>query len=217
MANWCTIESDPGVFTELIHSLGCTDVQLEEIISLDLLPDSIYGLIFLFKWKKDLYVNDLRRGLSNDENPGIYFAKQTVQNACATQAIVGILLNHDELKLGETLQSFKDFTSTLPYDIRGDMIGQQELIEKNTTRSQGTTPLFLQTTKMIKTRKGRSVPLRCFIPKNGSVYELDGMRDGPIAVGSYSETSDWVEVARNEIQRRINEFQSDEINLTLWL
>ena len=82
--DWCTIESDPGVFTELIHSLGCTDVQLEEVISLDSLPAETLGLVFLFKFKKELYANDTRHGISSEANRSVYFAKQTIQNACAT-------------------------------------------------------------------------------------------------------------------------------------
>ncbi len=51
---WNTIESDPGVFTELLEATGVKGLQLEEIYDLDdeSIPAHIFGLFFLFKWKK---------------------------------------------------------------------------------------------------------------------------------------------------------------------
>uniref|UniRef100_A0AC35F1C1 Ubiquitinyl hydrolase 1 n=2 Tax=Panagrolaimus sp. PS1159 TaxID=55785 RepID=A0AC35F1C1_9BILA len=54
-SEWCLIESDPAVFTELIKNFGVSGCQVEEIYTLDDETFSsmkpIHGLIFLFKWR----------------------------------------------------------------------------------------------------------------------------------------------------------------------
>ena len=93
--DWCTIESDPGVFTELLNDLGCNTVQLEELWSLD--DDTlatlnntaeIYGLIFLFQWQSksaaDASSASKSEPLAEDQIPeSLFFAHQVTTNACA--------------------------------------------------------------------------------------------------------------------------------------
>ncbi|MGK3735140.1 MAG: ubiquitin carboxyl-terminal hydrolase L5 [Bacillariaceae sp.] len=94
--DWCTIESDPGVFTELLQDLGCTTVQLEELWSLDqesllTLNDTakIYGLIFLFQYETKAAAassssSTKNEPLSEEQIPeSLFFAHQVTTNACA--------------------------------------------------------------------------------------------------------------------------------------
>ena len=118
---WCLIESDPGVFTELLESLGCEQAQLEELWSLDdeslAAHGEIFGLIFLFQWQQKEKGNSAtgkKSCLAEDQIPeGLFFAHQVTTNACATQAILSVMLNQD-LELGPTLNEFKEFTASFP-------------------------------------------------------------------------------------------------------
>lgn len=44
--NWCLIESDPGVFTELVRGFGVTGAQIEELYSLESEQFSQLKLVF---------------------------------------------------------------------------------------------------------------------------------------------------------------------------
>jgi ubiquitin carboxyl-terminal hydrolase L5 len=135
--DWCTIESDPGVFTELLETLGCEHVQLEELWTLeddslqnlrDATDNQVYGLIFLFQWGhgKQPERPQSAPGMStaNDIPEDLFFAHQVTTNACATQAILSVVLNattndsgNDSpsgLQLGKVLSEFQSFTKDFP-------------------------------------------------------------------------------------------------------
>lgn len=53
----------------------------------------------------------------------MWFAAQTIQNACGTQALLSVLLNKDNqdgggVDIGENLKDFKSFTGMFPADVR---------------------------------------------------------------------------------------------------
>jgi len=78
---WCLIESDPGVFTELIKGFGVQGLQVEELWSLEeesfeeLKP--VHGLIFLYKWRAG---EEPQGSIVQDSRlEEIFFAKQVRQ------------------------------------------------------------------------------------------------------------------------------------------
>ena len=54
-----------------------------------------------------------------------------------------------------------------------------------------------------------------YIPFNDGVYELDGIQKGPIFIGNIETGKDWLQVAKTEIHKRIEEYTSSEIHFNL--
>ncbi|XP_034943146.1 ubiquitin carboxyl-terminal hydrolase isozyme L5 [Chelonus insularis] len=215
--NWCLIESDPGVFTELIREFGAKGVQVEELWSLDdeqfenLKP--IHGLIFLFKWFQD----DEPAGTLVQDNrlDKIFFAKQVINNACATQAIVSVLLNckHPDVSIGPNLEEFKNFCQSFDATMRGLALSNSDIIrEVHNSFSRHT--LFEYDSKQA-TKDEDVFHFVSYIPIDGRLYELDGLEDGPMDLGPCPPGDQWVQAAKPIIQKRINKYNEGEIHFNL--
>jgi ubiquitin carboxyl-terminal hydrolase L5 len=78
----------------------------------------VYGVIFLFKFLSGGKAgNEPEDGTFDHEAAErIFFAQQTIQNACGTQALLSIVLNSD-VSIGPELQEFKDFTAAFPSEV----------------------------------------------------------------------------------------------------
>eukprot|EP00441_Pelagodinium_beii_P020812 CAMPEP_0197658236 /NCGR_PEP_ID=MMETSP1338-20131121/45118_1 /TAXON_ID=43686 ORGANISM="Pelagodinium beii, Strain RCC1491" /NCGR_SAMPLE_ID=MMETSP1338 /ASSEMBLY_ACC=CAM_ASM_000754 /LENGTH=378 /DNA_ID=CAMNT_0043234787 /DNA_START=92 /DNA_END=1228 /DNA_ORIENTATION=- len=208
---WCTIESDPGVFTQLCEEIGVKGVQFEEVYSLDqtafmqMDAEKIYGLVFLFKWAKEADP----RPTVNAQDTGVFFAQQVIQNACATQAIMSTLMNvpSEKLDLGPHLKEFKEFTIGLDPQMKGLAISNSEPIRKahNSFRQQTSFEIVHD-----KDEKGDAFHFIGYICHDKKVYELDGLKEGPVLIGDVPEGVHWSEKAREEIQRRIEAYSQKQ-------
>lgn len=215
--DWCLIESDPGVFTELIREFGVKGVQVEEIWSFD--PESfsqikpVHGLIFLFKWKDD---DDMEGSVVRDSRlDNIFFAKQVINNACATQAILSILLNcqHADVDLGKTLSNFKKFTQDFDPANRGLALSNADVI-RQVHNSFARQQMFEFDHSAAK-KDDEVYHFIGYIPIAGRLYELDGLKDGPIDLGAVPADSDWLDLARPVIEKRIQKYSAEEIHFNL--
>lgn len=80
----------------------------------------VYGVIFLFRYPTGSQRSDVPQDGTFDHDAGekLFFAAQTIQNACGTQALLSVLLNKDgQIDIGPQLRDFKDFTAAFPSEV----------------------------------------------------------------------------------------------------
>ncbi|XP_061489978.1 ubiquitin carboxyl-terminal hydrolase isozyme L5 isoform X3 [Rhineura floridana] len=171
---WCLMESDPGVFTELIKGFGCRGAQVEEIWSLE--PENfeklkpVHGLIFLFKWQPG--EEPAGSVVQDSRLDTIFFAKQ----------MKGLALSNSEV-IRQVHNSF----------------ARQQMFEfdaKSTAKEED------------------AFHFVSYVPVNGRLYELDGLREGPIDLGVCNQ-DDWISAVRPVIEKRIQKYSEGEIRFNL--
>ncbi|NWR83860.1 UCHL5 hydrolase, partial [Furnarius figulus] len=214
---WCLMESDPGVFTELIKGFGCRGAQVEEIWSME--PENfeklkpVHGLIFLFKWQPG--EEPAGSVVQDSRLDTIFFAKQVINNACATQAIVSVLLNcaHQDIHLGETLSEFKEFSQSFDAAMKGLALSNSEVI-RQVHNSFARQQMFEFDAKS-SAKEEDAFHFVSYVPVNGRLYELDGLREGPIDLGACNQ-DDWISAVRPVIEKRIQKQNLLSFFSVLW-
>ncbi len=218
---WLELESDPGLFTLLLEDMGVPDVQVEEIYDLqaERLTDSrgqdVLGFIFLFKWieerrsrrknidEEHLYVKD------PDVVNNIFFAQQMVPNSCATHALVSILLNCSNQDIGPALSQLKSHVEGTDSETKGWAIGNCPPLAAahnahavpRARRRQEKQNNAIPTVVTGSRYTGEAFHFVSYVPINGRLYELDGLKPYPIDHGSVNE--DWTENFRQVIIDRL--------------
>ena len=197
-------------------------MQFEELIALDvsflhqLAP--VYGVIFLFKYPTGERAN--RDGTPKDGQydyaaaENLFFAAQTIQNACGTQALLSVLLNKDgEVDVGTQLREFKEFTAGFPAEFRGEALSNSELI-RDVHNSFAKSSPFVDETQRAATEDDDVYHFIAYTPINGILYELDGLQPAPIAHGA-STLEEFPEKVISVLLRRIERYPAHEIRFNL--
>ncbi|KIW81774.1 hypothetical protein Z517_04800 [Fonsecaea pedrosoi CBS 271.37] len=235
---WSTIESDEGVFTSLIEQLGVKDVQVEELFSLNadwiraLSP--VYGVIFLFKWigqgsENKSAPQDGSYDRTAVEDEGLFFAAQTIQNACGTQAVLSVVLNNDKsvdgassgtdgggarIDIGPALQEFKEFTTGFDPGLRGESLSNSEMIRTVHNSFAKSSPFVDETLRDPNAGTEDVFHFIAYTQYHGKLYELDGLQPYPISHGDCT-SDEFPDKIMSVLQRRISRYPEDEIRFNL--
>jgi ubiquitin carboxyl-terminal hydrolase L5 len=207
----------------MLESLGCKNFELDELWSLEdealeqlkKSTNHVFGLIFLFQYDGDIQKQhaESKVPLSEDETPeNLFFAHQVTTNACATQAILSVVLNAQlpEEQLGKVLSDFHCVARTFPPELKGVAIAGSEEI-KQAHNAFNRSDAFLHEGKVYSKQTGEAFHFVAYLPVDNTVYELDGLQKGPIVVGSFGgeNNDEWLTVARSAIQDRMRQIGAD--------
>uniref|UniRef100_A0A8C2HSD6 Ubiquitin carboxyl-terminal hydrolase n=1 Tax=Cyprinus carpio TaxID=7962 RepID=A0A8C2HSD6_CYPCA len=190
---WCLMESDPGVFTELIKGFGCKGAQVEEIWSME--PENfenlkpVHGLIFLFKWQPG---EEPAGSIVQDSRlDQIFFAKQV-----SSITLVVLMLR----------------LSLFMFKMKGLALSNSEVI-RQVHNSFARQQMFEFDAKS-SAKEEDAFHFVSYVPVNGRLYELDGLREGPIDLGACDQ-DDWISAVRPVIEKRIQKYSEGEIRFNL--
>ncbi|KAI0288115.1 ubiquitin-specific protease [Russula brevipes] len=188
-SGWQLTESDPGVFTELLRSLG-VPLIVDDLYSLDpasLAPlQPLRALIFLFKWLPGAGEPDSTGGAYDVAFPG-FFAHQ-------------VLLS---------------FTAAMDPQTRGLAVTSADWLRAAHNALSPPSAISLDGLELPKTTED-AYHFIVYLPVLGSVYELDGLKQSPVTHGPYEEDGEgWVARARGIIEARIATYPAGSLEFSL--
>jgi ubiquitin carboxyl-terminal hydrolase L3 len=205
---WLPLEANPDVMNQFLWGLGlpedeaeCYDVYGFDEELLEMVPKPVLAVLFLYpmtaKTEEERILQDSER--KQEATSGVYFMKQTVENACGTIGLLHAVGNvTSEINLRE--ESFLDrfFKSTANMDPLERAVFLEEDREMEAAHSVaaagGETEASVDVDKHFI----------CYTCVDGQLYELDGAKLGPISHGPSSPSSllqDAAKVIQQEIAK----------------
>lgn len=196
-----------------MEDFGVKGVQVEEIYDLQKsLEGPVYGFIFLFRWIEER--RSRRKVVEQDESfvkdeeivNNIFFAQQVVPNSCATHALLSVLLNCPNIHLGTTLSRLKMHTSGMCPENKGWAIGNTpELACAHNSHAMPQAKRRQDKNTGVSTGRftGEAFHFVSYVPINGRLFELDGLKPYPMDHGPWKEHEEWTEQFRRVITDRL--------------
>ena len=163
------------------------------------------------------------------EDHGLFFAAQTIQNACGTQAILSVVLNndttsdptssggdgnHERIEIGPSLSEFKDFTTGFPSDLRGEALSNSQMIRETHNSFARSSPFADETQKDPTQLSDEVYHFIGYTTHHGNLYELDGLQPHPIKHVECTP-EEFPDKVIPILQKRIERYPQGEIRFNL--
>ncbi len=141
-----------------------------------------------------------------------------MNNACATQAILSILFNcTDSIDIGDMMRQFRNDTLGLTSKQKGEAIGNQPEVRKVHNSFGRADPMMHEgkySSSVSSSSKEEDVfHFVAYVPFKSAIYELDGLKSGPVKIAPLGENDDWITVLLPFIEYRMK--ANSHINFSL--
>ena len=123
-------------------------------------------------------------------------------------------MNRSEVDLGAELTNLRQFSTGLPSNDKGHLIGNSDKIRVAHNSFHRQDPFVMDEETKTAGKDDDVFHFISFVPHKGTLYELDGLQAGPISHGECSEDT-WLALAREQIQQRIQNYAASEIRFNL--
>lgn len=97
---------------------------------------------------------------------------------------------------------------------QGLAISNSDMIRNAHNSFARSDPFHIEESKA-STGKGDAHHFIAFVPCQGAVYELDGLKKGPIKIGETCEGMSWLEIVRPAIEERMARYSASETHFVL--
>ncbi len=227
---WNELESDPGLFSLLIKDYGVKATKVIEVYDVSSkIQGKVYGYVFLFRYEHgDRRARKKARETTYERNNyvldpevvnNMFYAHQIIVNSCATHALLSVLLNCPDIELGSSLSRLKSLTFGMDPETKGFAIANMnELAVAHNKYARRSIPLPGAGRPGSIVSSAQSLTPETFhfvsyVPINGRLFELDGLKEHPIDHGLWDEKEDWTDLFQRVISSRLTQSENFLFNL----
>lgn len=108
---------------------------------------------------------------------------------------------HSDLKLGNTLTELRDFCQNFDANMKGLTLSNSEKIR--TVHNSFARQTIFEFGPSPNAKSDDVFHFVSYVPIDGRLYELDGLKPGPIDLGTVPADMEWTDVVKPIIEKRI--------------